>query len=45
MLTKHQVDHPADWDKHLSLVAMAYNTYVHGVVLVTPYSFTFIAER
>ena len=29
MLTKHQVDHRADWDKQLSLVAMAYNTSVY----------------
>ena len=28
MLTKHQVDHPADWDKHLSIVATAYNLIV-----------------
>ena len=40
MLTKHQVDHPADWDKHLSLVATAYNTSVHDSTGYTPFFLT-----
>ena len=40
MLAKHQVDHPADWDKQLSLVAMAYNTSVHDSTGYTPFFLT-----
>ena len=40
MLAKHQVDHPADWDKQLSLVAMAYNTSVHESTGYTPFFLT-----
>ena len=44
MLANHQENHPQDWDKHLGLAAMAYNSSVHDGTGYAPYFLEHVRE-